>query len=500
MKRVVWTMFLILLFSCTALAGPKKKFLGDGDDDTTTTLDDSTVAVIELWSNPSTGFGWRAQKPYGRNIRILGSEFESSKPGMKGAWGKEKIYVVGTSKGRSKLVMQYRRGATNNIMDTVKFNFKTLKQFKESFTVPSTDVQTKSAPVQSSVRADLGLPTAFNWCDQGGCAPVKDQGSCGSCWAFATTVPLEHLIRINDGVTVDLSEQYLISCNSEGWGCNGGLWAHDYHQWKKVSGESEAGAVLEADFPYRDSDTACNPPHDKAYKIASWEYVCGNAYCTPTTEQLKQAIYEHGPLTVSVCVNMAFQFYNRGVFNGPGCRTLNHGVVLVGWDDNEGCWIMQNSWGKSWGESGFMRIKYGVSGIGSEACYVTYGSSPEPDDDNTDPEPEPDDPNPETDVDEITNGQTIANLSADRGEWLYYYIDVPQNATSLSVQISGGSGNANVYLRQDAQPTTTNYDRRTYQWRNDEICQISMPQSGQWYIGLYGQWRFSGVNLTATYN
>ena len=490
MQYISWSLFLILSFSSAVWAGPHKKFLSDGDTGTTTILDSSTVAVIELWSNPSTGFGWRAKKPYGRNIRILGSEFESSQPGLLGAWGKEKIYVVGASKGQSKLVLQYRRRSTDAIIDTINFMFKTEKQFKASFALPATDIRKTSASVQSGASADAGLPTAFNWCAQDRCAAVKDQGSCGSCWAFATTAPLEHLIRINDGITVDLSEQYLISCNSDGWGCSGGFWAHDYHQWKKVGGEYEAGAVLEADFPYRDTDTSCNPPHDKAYRIASWDYVCGDPYCTPSTDQLKQAIYTHGPLTVAVCVNWAFQYYNGGVFDGPGCNSPNHGVVLVGWDDNAGCWIMQNSWGARWGESGFMRIKYGVSGIGSEACYVAYNNFP-------DPEP---DPQPEPDIDKITNGQVISDLSAPTGEWLYYYIDVPQGATHLRVQISDGFGNANVYVRRDAQPTAFEYDRRTYRWRSDDTCEIAQPQAGQWHIGLYAQRRFSRVNLTATYD
>ncbi len=492
MKRIAWTVFLILSFSCAAVASTQKKFLSDGDADTTVSLDESTVAVIELWSNPSTGFGWRAKKPHGRNIRILGSEFESLQPGMKGAWEKQKIYVVGASKGRSKLVMQYRRNSADSIIDTLNFNFKTARRFKESFTVPSTNIQTTSAPVQSGVSANLGLPTAFNWCDQGGCAPIRDQGNCGSCWAFATTEPLEHVIRINDGVTVDLSEQYLISCNSDGWGCNGGLWAHDYHQWKKVSGESGAGAVLEDNFAYRAKDVRCNPPHGKAYQIDSWQYVCGNAYCTPTTDELKQAIYEHGPLTVAVCVNWAFQRYRRGVFDGPSCSRLNHGVVLVGWDDNEGCWIMQNSWGTSWGESGFMRIKYGVSGIGNEACYVTYGSSSNPGP-NPDPDPDPND-------DEITNGQTISNLSASRYEWIYRYINVPRDAKNLRFQISGGTGDADLYARLGAEPTTWEWDCRPYRTGNDESCSYRRPYAGQWFIGIRAYHAFSGVSLTVTHD
>ena len=86
-------------------------------------------------------------------------------------------------------------------------------------------------------RFDPMVPTkdftaSFNWCDSGGCTPVKNQSSCGSCWAFGTVGPLECNIKIKDGVTVDLSEQWLVSCNSDGWGCGGGWWAHDYHEWK----------------------------------------------------------------------------------------------------------------------------------------------------------------------------------------------------------------------------------------------------------------------------
>lgn len=493
MKKGLWVVFLVFALSLTATAAPKKKFLSDGDADSTTTLDQSTVAVIELRSNPSTGYGWRAKEPYGSGIQILGSEFESSQPGLKGAWGKEKIYVVGASKGNSRLVMQYRRASSDSVIDTLGFNFKTENQFTESFTMPSNDVPTDTTLLQSSTSADLlGLPTSFNWCDQGGCTPVKDQGYCGSCWAFSTTAPLESLILLNDGVSTDLSEQYLISCNSDGWGCNGGFWAHDYHEWKAVSGELEAGAVLESVFPYEDADVSCNPPHDKAYQITSWEYVCGDSYCTPTTDQLKQAIYDHGPLTVAVCVNGAFQSYSDGVFTGPSCSSLNHGVVLVGWDDADNCWIMRNSWGTAWGENGYMRIQYGVSGIGSEACYVEYESSPEPE---PDPEPEP-----EPAENEITNGQTLSDLAASQGEWIYYYVNVPIGASNLQIQISGGSGDADLYTRLGSEPTTSTYDCRPYNYGNNENCSYSTPEAGQWYIGIRAYNAYSGVSLSVSYD
>jgi C1A family cysteine protease len=480
-----------LLITATAAAGPKQMRIQEKDTGKTFQLDSATVAVIELDSQPSTGHGWRASPTSNSNLKILGSEFEAPPAGLLGAWVKEKIYVVSTGQGKANLHLEYRRAFESAASANVRFSFTTRGRFTESFTLPAA---TAEAPLATSQDDNLSasltaLPSSFSWCDHNGCTPIKNQGGCGSCWAFATVAPLESLIKINDGVTVDLSEQYLVSCNTDGWGCNGGFWAHDYHQWKMANGETEAGAVLESNFPYEAQDVTCDPPHPKAYHIDSWQFVCPD--CTPTTDQLKQAIYEHGPLSVSVCVNDAFQNYNGGVFTGPSCSTLNHGVVLVGWDDGDGCWIMRNSWSASWGEAGYMRIKYGVSGIGHDAAYVNYGAAPNPD-----PEPEPE---PDPADGEITNGQTVTNLSAARGEWLYYYIDVPENASNLQVSISGGAGDADLYTLFGAQPSTSNFDCRPYRFGNDEVCSYPTPQAGIWYIGLQAYNDFSGVSLTASF-
>ncbi|MEJ2659966.1 MAG: C1 family peptidase [Desulfobacteraceae bacterium] len=481
------TSLVLLLITTVSVAAPRQMRVHARDVGKIMQLEQDTVAVIELDSQPSTGLGWRAGRDLNSGLKILGTEFEPSPSGLLGAWVKEKIYVVADGRGKADLRLEYRRAFESAALDDVTFSFTTQGRFTESFTLPAPSAQEPAAMVQdvSPPSGLTALPGSFNWCDHNGCTPVKNQGSCGSCCAFATAGPLESLIKINDGITADLSEQYLVSCNIDGWGCDGGFWAHDYHEWKMADGETEAGAVLESSFPYEARDAACNPPHPKAYRIDSWQYVCPD--CTPTTAQLKQAIYAHGPLSVSVCVNDAFQSYSGGIFAGPGCSDLNHGVVLVGWDDDDGCWILRNSWSSAWGEGGYKRIKYGVSGIGTYAAYVAYGEAPNPD------------PQPEPENGEIINGQTISDLSAEQGQWLHFHITVPENASNLQVRITGGSGDADLYTQFGTQPTSSNYDCRPYRYGNNETCTHEPPLAGTWYVGLQAYTDFSGVALSASY-
>lgn len=225
------------------------------------------------------------------------------------------------------------------------------------------------------------LPSSFDWRTVG-LPPVRNQGGCGSCWAFATVGVLESQIMLQSGTAEDLSEQYLVSCNESNYSCGGGWWAHDYHQWRIPTGESEAGAVLEADFPYHASDLPCSPPHSHPYQIIGWSYVTGYG---SSVEDVKQAIYQYGPVGVGVAVGPSFQAYRGGVFDNDesGSYDINHAVVLVGWDDayswdgdTYGVWILRNSWGSGWGEGGYMYITYGTSRVGYSANYVEYVQEP----------------------------------------------------------------------------------------------------------------------------
>ncbi|UCD74431.1 MAG: hypothetical protein JSV91_11645 [Phycisphaerales bacterium] len=222
--------------------------------------------------------------------------------------------------------------------------------------------------------APLGLPSAFDWRDHNGCGPVRNQAGCGSCWAFGAIGTLECAILINEGVSVDLSEQWVVSCTNAG-SCAGG-WHWKAYQYLKANGEQDpcgdSGAVMEDDFPYEAADVPCECPYPHPYWIDDWGQV-GSDY--PEINDVKQAILKYGPLSTCVYVNGPFFGYNGGVFNACEDHGVNHVVDIVGWDDSQGSmgvWIIRNSWGPGWGEGGYMRIEYNCSRIGYLTCFVEY--------------------------------------------------------------------------------------------------------------------------------
>ena len=217
------------------------------------------------------------------------------------------------------------------------------------------------------------LPSYFDWRDVGGCTPIKNQGNCGSCWAFGTVAPLECNIKIKTGLTVNLSEQYLVSCNREGWGCNGGWWAHDYHGGPTYRTDycGGVGAVLGSAFPYYAQDVQCDCPYPHSYLIGDWLYV-GWGNQIPPVDSIKQAIMDYGPVACAVYADSDFQSYQSGIYDNYSGGGVNHAVALVGWNDDPGYWILRNSWGTGWGEAGYMRIAYGCHSVGYGANYIIY--------------------------------------------------------------------------------------------------------------------------------
>jgi len=372
---------------------PTEVHVGARDDGGHVQLSQGQILVISLESNPSTGYTWEVEQTgvrmegqrilqqvgeseFGPQSDALGTASNQRAPHLLGAPGTQVLRFEPVEAGQTTLRLIYHRPWEQDIgpAETYSLQVDAVGSFTSG---ENTNVGSASEPPpQSSLLAEdlspLGLPSSHNWCDLGACTAVKNQGACGSCWAFSTVGPLESNILHYEGVARDLSEQYLLSCNTDGWDCERGGWfAHDYHEWNIPPFEPEAGAVYEADFPYSASDAPCNPPHTHHEKIDDWDYV-QSAGGVASTSAIKQAILDHGPVAAAVCVNSAFRDYSDGVFQGSECTDVNHAIVLVGWDDAQGAWILRNSWGTGWGESGYMRIGYGVSNVGYAANYVNY--------------------------------------------------------------------------------------------------------------------------------
>ena len=219
------------------------------------------------------------------------------------------------------------------------------------------------------------LPYRFDWREHGGLPTIKNQGQCGSCWAFGTMGPFECNYMLRTGEEEDFSEQWLVSCNQEGWGCSGGWVAHDYHLCDgKKDPCGGGGAVYERDFPYEAKDLPCQCPYDHPTCLYAWDYVNPGFYY-PNVDEVKQAILEYGPVSALVYVGSAFQAYKSGVFNACGTGELNHLITLVGWDDTlgeNGVWILRNSWAPSWGMGGYMLIQYDCACVGYLTSWVDY--------------------------------------------------------------------------------------------------------------------------------
>lgn len=219
-----------------------------------------------------------------------------------------------------------------------------------------------------AIDAKRALPTRFDWREAGGLPPVRNQGSCGSCWAFAAVGVLECQVLLVDGEVVNLSEQQLVDCNRGGpfgnSGCNGGFTSNAMFYI------SSQGVTFEAWYPYKQMDfpygECIGDAVSKSYKPARRGSVANEVAA------IKQAIYDHGPVACSVAVDDLFQAYTGGIYNGPGAIYTNHAVILVGWDDNngDGYWIMRNSWGTSWGLDGYMLIRWGAAQIGSDCIWA----------------------------------------------------------------------------------------------------------------------------------
>merc|ERR1712160_132240 len=189
----------------------------------------------------------------------------------------------------------------------------------------------------------------------GGVTPVKNQASCGSCWAFSSTGGMEGAHFVASGKLLSFSEQQLVSCSKLNHACNGGSMALAFRFYKSHA------AVLEADYPYTSVKAT------------------GYAMVTPNDSAQLKAALDKGPVSVAIEADkIAFQAYQSGVLTGSACGTqLDHGVLAVGYGTENGTpyYLVKNSWGATWGAAGYIKIGIesgaGVCGIQEQPVQPT---------------------------------------------------------------------------------------------------------------------------------
>ncbi|KAJ9573760.1 hypothetical protein L9F63_008843, partial [Diploptera punctata] len=225
---------------------------------------------------------------------------------------------------------------------------RAMNGFNKTRKVPRLKVDTGATFISP---AHVELPHEVDWRDHGAVTEVKNQGQCGSCWAFSTTGSLEGQHFRKTGVLTSLSEQNLVDCSGKygNDGCNGGLMDYAFQYVK-----DNKGLDTEVSYPYEAEDDKCR------YK----------------------SILQKGGTDVGFWDNHeSFQFYNKGVYYEKECNStaLDHGVLVVGYgtdsETGEDYWLVKNSWGESWGLEGYIKMSRNRNnncGIATSASYPLY--------------------------------------------------------------------------------------------------------------------------------
>ncbi|XP_002977185.2 senescence-specific cysteine protease SAG39 [Selaginella moellendorffii] len=193
------------------------------------------------------------------------------------------------------------------------------------------------------------LPTSLDWRQEGAVTPIKDQGQCGSCWAFSAIASIESAHFLATKELVSLSEQQLIDCDTVDQGCQGGF-PEDAFKFVVENG----GVTTEEAYPYTGFAGSCNANKNKVVEITGYKDVTKDS-----ADALMKAVSKT-PVTVGICgSDQNFQNYRSGILSGQCSNSRDHAVLVIGYGTEGGMpyWIIKNSWGTSWGENGFMKIK-----------------------------------------------------------------------------------------------------------------------------------------------
>lgn len=225
----------------------------------------------------------------------------------------------------------------------------------------------------------LKVPDSVNWIDDGGVTGVKDQGQCGSCWAFSTTGALEGAYYVKTRKLTSFSEQQLVDCDTtrnggKDHGCNGGLMDNAF-SWI----EKNNGLCSEAEYPYVSGDTKTGATCATSCQNIENSAVHSFIDVHPSSDEYMMQALAKQPVSVAIEADQReFQLYKSGVFTGTCGTKLDHGVLVVGYGnlDGEDYYLVKNSWSTSWGQNGYIMLGRGTSyNSGNGQCGVLLQGS-----------------------------------------------------------------------------------------------------------------------------
>jgi C1A family cysteine protease len=274
------------------------------------------------------------------------------------------FYRYGIFKNNLDFIREHNDGNHSYQVGMNQFGDLTTEEFGELYTgynhVQSDFIKSLNTEDLSAVE----VADSLDWEAKGAVTPVKNQGQCGSCWAFSTTGSTEGANFLKNGELISLSEQQLVDCAGSygNQGCNGGLMDYGFEYI------IAKGSCKESDYAYKGTDGSCKTSCSPAVHLTGYKDVSAGS----ETDLMKAV--QSGPVSVAIEADQSgFQFYTSGVFDGNCGKQLDHGVLLVGYGSDSGkdYWRVKNSWGESWGDKGYIRMIRGQDqcGIADSASY-----------------------------------------------------------------------------------------------------------------------------------
>jgi C1A family cysteine protease len=294
------------------------------------------------------------------------------------AWSKLFIGAKGSLEAfvaNDRIIAAHNARNSSYVLGHNQFSGLALDEFEAIYL--STSMQETQVPheVDHGVDDVSTLAPSIDWVARGAVTPVKDQGQCGSCWAFSATGALEGAFQIKHNELVSFSEQQLVSCSHANHGCHGG-WPDK--AWKWVH-DKKGGLCTESSYPYTSAVGKAGKCRSNCSEVAGSKPL-KHTNLAPTDKAMMSALNQQ-PVSIFIDAKAsAFQLYKSGVLSGPCGKkgSSDHVVLAVGYGDDESSayYRVKNSWGVAWGEAGFVRLARGVHNPRGQCNMLARGSYP----------------------------------------------------------------------------------------------------------------------------